>query len=85
MGPRRSEGVKPLMGLGILTTDGERWAHSRRMVKPTFNRAQVSDRGMFEKHFERFLRLLPRDGSTVQMSSLFSQLVCYVCMQKERW
>lgn len=31
------------MGIGVFTTDGEYWEHSRKPIAPMFSRAQVSD------------------------------------------
>lgn len=68
--------VTRLFGPGMFTTDGERWAHSRKLVKPTFKRAHVADRGLFKEHCDGFMEQLPKDGSTLQMRDYFSRLVC---------
>ncbi|KAH8173969.1 cytochrome p450 domain-containing protein [Sarocladium implicatum] len=62
-----------LIGLGTFNVDGERWLHARHIMKPTFNRAHLTDAGI-KKHFDLFLSLLPRDGSTVQAADLLANM-----------
>lgn len=76
-------GVEPLrqatsstwMGKGIFVTDGPVWDHARRTLRPVFHRAQVGNLAAFEKHVSRFIDLIPRDGSSVDLQSLFHRLV----------
>ncbi|KAJ9645879.1 hypothetical protein H2199_002922 [Coniosporium tulheliwenetii] len=70
LGPRE-EMLGPLLGRGIFTTDGERWQHSRHMIRPNFARDQVADLQAFERHIKDLFKLLPRDGSTVDLQDLF--------------
>lgn len=77
MGERRSLPFLDLIGLGILVNDGEAWSHSRKMIKPTFDRKRVSDRGALEPHVDRFMALLPRDGATVDMEPIIGRLVSF--------
>ncbi len=67
----RIKAVGPLLGHGIFTSDGESWAHSRAMLRPNFAREQVADIGAFERHIQRLFKLIPRDGSTVDLQELF--------------
>jgi cytochrome P450 len=67
----REKSLGHLLGRGIFTTDGERWAHSRAMIRPNFNRNQVADLEAFEKHIQTLFASLPRDGSTVDLQDLF--------------
>ncbi|KAL3422064.1 N-alkane-inducible cytochrome P450 [Phlyctema vagabunda] len=71
---KRIESFGPLLGHGIFTTDGRVWEHSRALVRPNFTRAQVADLGTFETHIQHFFAKIPRDGSTVNLQSLFFQL-----------
>ena len=59
------------MGDGIFTTDSAFWAHSRAMLRPQFEKAQVADLDQFEEHMQRLLAQIPRDGSTVDLQDLF--------------
>jgi hypothetical protein len=44
------------------------------MIRPNFTRSQVADLDGLEKHVQRFVNLLPRDGSTVDLQPLFCLL-----------
>jgi hypothetical protein len=57
--------------------DGPFWDHSRALIRPTFTRANVANLPAFEVHFQRFLRLLPKDGDTVDLKPLLYRLVSY--------
>jgi cytochrome P450 len=70
----RLEPFKPLLGEGIFNTDGEHWASSRALIRPSFNREQVADLTTLEALFQDLLLLLPRDNSTVDLQELF---FCY--------
>lgn len=71
---RRQEAFGPLLGQGIFTTDGAQWEHSRALVRPNFTKAQVADLDTFETHIQRLITKIPRDGSTIDMQTLFFQL-----------
>ncbi|KAF1814782.1 putative cytochrome P450 alkane hydroxylase [Eremomyces bilateralis CBS 781.70] len=64
----------PLFGIGIFTTDGPAWKHSRAMIKPNFDRKQVANLDMFERHIQELFHCIPRDGSTVDLQELFFRL-----------
>ena len=63
LGPRRHNMFKPLLGVGIFTTDGKIWEHSRSMMRPQFNRDQVSDLDLEEDHIQNLMKALPTDQS----------------------
>lgn len=75
VGPLRERASEPMIGRGIVSSDGAMWAHARTMMKPTFNRSQIADRNMFSTHVEKFMELLPRDNSEVDLQPLFDRLV----------
>jgi hypothetical protein len=77
VGPLRERASEPMIGRGIVSSDGAVWAHARTMIKPTFNKSQIADRSVFSAHLEKFLQLLPRDGSEVDLQPLFDRLVRY--------
>ncbi|KAH3917960.1 hypothetical protein HBH56_047170 [Parastagonospora nodorum] len=56
---------QPLLGEGIFDTDGERWASSRALVRPSFTREQIADLASLEDLIQDLFVLLPRDGRTV--------------------
>jgi cytochrome P450 len=67
----RGPAFGPLLGQGIFTMDGDFWAHSRAMIRPNFARDQVADLEAFENHIQDLWKLIPRDGSTVDLQELF--------------
>ncbi|KAF2792105.1 putative cytochrome P450 alkane hydroxylase [Melanomma pulvis-pyrius CBS 109.77] len=76
VGPIREHAQGPMTGRGIITSDGGVWMHGRDMVKPTFSRSQIADRGLFEGFVQRFLQLLPIDeGRIVDLQPLFDRLI----------
>lgn len=75
VGPMRGTIGAPFLGRGIFTEDGNFWKHSRALIRPTFNRAEITDLGGFEWHVARFLALIPKDGSTFDLLPLSKKLV----------
>jgi cytochrome P450 len=71
----RLQAFKPLLGQGIFDTDGDHWASSRALVRPSFARHQVADLASFERLTQDLFSVLPRDGKTiVDLQPLF---FCY--------
>lgn len=68
----------PLLGQGILSSNGPEWRKSRELVKPLFKRAEVGDIHRFEKYVNKMIKLLPRDGSTTDLAPLLQKLVSTV-------
>ncbi|KAJ5974985.1 hypothetical protein N7481_008692 [Penicillium waksmanii] len=69
----RLPSFKPLLGEGIFDTDGEQWASSRALIRPSFTRDQVADLTTLENLIQDLFALLPRDGRTVDLQELFFQ------------
>lgn len=67
----RLEAFKPLLGEGIFNTDGEHWASSRALIRPSFAREQLADLRLLEELIQDLFGLLPRDGTTVDLQELF--------------
>jgi cytochrome P450 len=67
----RLKPFKPLLGVGIFNTDGEHWASSRALIRPSFNREQVANLTTLEELFQDLFLLLPQDGTTVDLQELF--------------
>lgn len=76
MGDNRIRALQPLMGKGIFTSDGERWEHSRALLRPNFTRNQITDIDVYERHVTALIEQIPRDGSTVDLQDLFLRMVC---------
>jgi cytochrome P450 len=75
MQPLRYEGGKGFFGDGMLATDGPQWKHSRTLIRPTFDVAHIANFGRLKGHVERFMEILPRDGSTIDIFPLLKRLV----------
>ena len=72
--PIRRAPTLPFLGEGVFTMDGPVWEHSRAMIRPTFTRSNLANLPAFEVHFRKFLKLLPTDGSTVDLKPLLNSL-----------
>ena len=59
------EPFKPLLGEGIFDTDGDHWASSRALIRPSFTRDQIADLMSLENLIQDLFSLLPRYGKTV--------------------
>ena len=73
--PVRRPASEKWMGQGIFVTDGHTWDHARRTLKPVFQRAQIGELSVFERHVTNLMKLIPKNGSTVDLQSLFHRLV----------
>ncbi|KAL8726650.1 MAG: hypothetical protein Q9166_006609 [cf. Caloplaca sp. 2 TL-2023] len=74
VGTLRENLLKPFMEKSVFTSDGTAWAHSRAAIRPVFQRVQVADLAPFAVHVDRFIKLLPRDGSMVDLQPLLKRL-----------
>ncbi|KAK7192817.1 hypothetical protein DPSP01_011238 [Paraphaeosphaeria sporulosa] len=70
----RLDFIGQVIGKGIFTTDGEEWKHSRAMIRPNFVRAQVANIDAIEVYLQDLLKLLPSDGTSVDLQPLFFAL-----------
>ncbi|KAM0721171.1 hypothetical protein Q7P37_003458 [Cladosporium fusiforme] len=66
--------LKDFLGSGIFTTDGAFWQHSRAMLRPQFEKSQISALEQFEPFVQKLLSCIPDDGSTVDLQDLFHKL-----------
>ena len=73
--PIRYENAKSFFGNGILITDGEHWKASRALVRPAFDVAHIRNFDRLKRHTDRFIEILPRDGSTIDLLPLLRRLV----------
>ncbi|KAM0126263.1 hypothetical protein ACHAP3_009340 [Botrytis cinerea] len=58
---------KEFLGDEVLSLDGKAWKHSRDIVKHIFSRAEVSDMDTLSFHVDRFIDLIPSDGSAIDL------------------
>ncbi|CAK3741847.1 Cytochrome P450 52A12 [Lecanosticta acicola] len=73
LGRRRKYGFRPLLGVGIFTTDGQEWQHSRDMLRPNFARSQVGNLTELETHVRHLIAAIPHNQQ-VDLSELFFRL-----------
>jgi cytochrome P450 len=62
-------------GDGILVVDGARWKSSRGLIRPAFEIAHIANFDRLHRHVNRFLEILPSDGSTVDLLPILKRLV----------
>ncbi|KAF2107238.1 putative P450 monooxygenase [Lophiotrema nucula] len=74
IGRERIKHISAYLGKGIFTTEGAAWKHSREMLRPCFERSQVADISIMDNHTNRFMNLIPKDGTTIDLQPLFHQL-----------
>lgn len=71
--PGRYDSSHVFLGDGIFNTDGKVWKRSRAVLRPQFAKAQVNDFRAQEKHIQRLLALISRNGFT----EIFGTFGCY--------
>ena len=71
VGWQRLRTLAPSVGEVLFTSDGDVWRHQRALVRPAFNRRQISDCNFFESDIDDLISHIPRDGSTIDMAPLF--------------
>ncbi|KAF2185262.1 cytochrome P450 alkane hydroxylase [Zopfia rhizophila CBS 207.26] len=81
IGSERITQLSAYLGKGIFTTEGAAWKHSRDMLRPCFERNQVADVSIMEKHTNQLIVLIPKDGSTIDLQPLFHQLTLDVATE----
>lgn len=72
--PLRLFAFEPFTGKGIMNTDGSFWEHSRALIRPAFARQKISDFSSFDIHINRLIKLIPKNGSSVDLQPLFARL-----------
>lgn len=83
--PLRNPPTMPFLGEGVFTMDGPFWEHSRALIRPTFSKSNVANLPAFEVHLQKFLALVPTDGTKVDLKPLLNKLVCvFLCLELYR-
>ncbi|KAK0641946.1 oxidoreductase-like protein [Cercophora newfieldiana] len=60
VGEHRTDSWKPLFGVGVFTSRGEAWKHSRALVRPQFARDQINDLDLIERHVQQLFSAIDR-------------------------
>jgi cytochrome P450 len=75
LGPNRNEALRPLLGHGIFASDGTAWERSRALLRPSFVKNRVADMKVYEEHVSELIKLIPADGSAIDLQPLFFRMV----------
>lgn len=79
--PARLPGMEPFCGRGFLTTDGDIWHHTRKLLKPGFSKINIADCGYLAQQVDDLLTRLPTGGATVDLQPLFYTMAsCLHCL-----
>lgn len=73
--PDREIAQWPLLGPSIFS-NGPAWSLSRKLGKPIFARAELSNLDYFGFCVDKFFKLLPEKGETFDIQPLMHRLVC---------
>jgi len=73
--PTRKDVLEPIMSGGIFVSDGSNWVYARSSVKQIFSGVRNSSVVTLERHVERLLTWIPRDGSSVDLQPLLKRMV----------
>lgn len=74
IGAMRYMSTEPLLGHGIISSDGPRWKRSRGLTQPTFARRNLELLQNFKVHVGRMIERIPRNGETADLKPLFAKL-----------
>lgn len=76
IGLHRQKTFESILGMGVMTNRGEKWKHSRALVRPQFARDNVADLPVLQRHVDALVRRLRvgSDGWTghVDLAPMFS-------------
>jgi cytochrome P450 len=78
--PTGTKELDLLLHGGIFLNEGEAWHQSRELIRPSFARSQVADLEMLERQVSMLIDKVPRDGSTVDLTTMFAQLTLSVAI-----
>jgi hypothetical protein len=81
IGADRIKQITNILGKGIFSTEGPEWKHSRGLLRPCFERSAVADVTLMEKHTNKLIDLIPKDGTTIDLAPLFHKLTLDVASE----
>jgi cytochrome P450 len=73
--PMRLSGMEYFCGRGFLTTDGDIWQHSRKLLKPGFAKSNLINLDFLSQQVDNILSQLPAEGDTVDLQPLLYTMV----------
>lgn len=72
IGGAKKTGLMMTAGVhSIFALNGKEWQHARALIRPSFTRNQIADFQCQDRHVERLLDKIPRDGTVVELQNLF--------------
>jgi cytochrome P450 len=75
--PMRLPSMEYFCGRGFLTTDGDLWQHSRKLLKPGFAKHNLVNLDFLSQQVDDLLATLPVQGKTVDLQPMFYTLVIH--------
>jgi cytochrome P450 len=71
----RYTGMKEMLGLGFITTDGDEWMRQRKIMKPAFDRNNIDGFDTLEKVADKLLGRIQNQDGVVDMGPLLFDAV----------
>ncbi|KAK6085258.1 putative short-chain dehydrogenase [Seiridium cupressi] len=68
--PTRLPGMEYFCGKGFITTDGDTWSQSRKLLKPSFDYNNIKDITILQEEVDKLIKQLPKDGSVIDFQPL---------------
>ena len=75
LGDRRKGALTHIFGYGIITTDAAAWSHFRKLSLRSFSQQALTNLTILDEHVSLLLKLIPGDGSTVDLRPLFFNMM----------
>jgi hypothetical protein len=73
--PIRLPTMEYFCGVGFLTTDGSMWQHSRKLLKPSFSKSNISDLNFLSREIDKLFLKIPSNGLVVDLQPLMFIMV----------
>lgn len=73
--PLRGESMRPFCGKGFLTSDGDDWMASRRMLKPCFGKKHIEDLSTLNRGVDGMIDKIVEAKGTVDLQPLLFDMV----------
>jgi cytochrome P450 len=71
----RLSSMKGMMGVGLITTDGEEWTRTRKIMKPAFNRGNIDGLEVVGQVADEVLEKIENEGGEVDVQPLLTDAV----------
>ncbi|KAK6197007.1 hypothetical protein LQW54_010969 [Pestalotiopsis sp. IQ-011] len=68
--PTRLPRMEYFCGKGFITTDGDTWSQSRKLLKPSFDYNNIKDLTILQEEVDKLIKQLPIDGSIIDLQPL---------------